>query len=42
MHQVHTYVCEVIGDLGTVASGPMGKLRGTPMPIELRWIVYLL
>jgi len=41
-HQAHTCIHKVIGDLGTVASGTMGEQRGTPMPVELYWIEYLL
>jgi len=35
-------LCKVSGDLGTVASVTMGEQRGTPMPVELHCLGYLL
>jgi len=34
---MHTYVCKVIGDSGTVASGMTGEQTGTPTPMVLHW-----
>ena len=36
---INCVVRKVIGDSGMVALGTMGEQRGTPMPIELHWIV---